>query len=95
MQALPDTPQICEIQCLTRDALQQIGRQNPAPSISHNSRAPAKHKGHQEGIKATNRVASPGLGIKMKATMLVLRGVTTAILMTHGTSSTPNVTVGL
>ena len=26
MQALPDTPQICEIQRLTRDALHQIGR---------------------------------------------------------------------
>jgi len=42
MQALPDTPQIREIQRLTRDALRQIGRQNPAPSVSHNSRTPAK-----------------------------------------------------
>ena len=48
MQALPDTPQIREIQRLTSDALRQIGRQNPAPSVSHNSRTPAKQKGHQE-----------------------------------------------
>ena len=48
MQALPDTPQIREIQHLTRDALRQIGRQNPAPSVSHNSRTPPKQKGHQE-----------------------------------------------
>ena len=48
MQALPDSPQIREIQRLTRDALRQIGRQNPAPSVSHNSRTPAKQKGHQE-----------------------------------------------
>src|SRR6185312_10233058 len=32
MQALPDTLQNHEIQHLTRDALRQIGRQNPAPS---------------------------------------------------------------
>ena len=44
MQALPDTPQNREIQRLTRDALRQIGRQNPAPSVSHNSRTPAKQK---------------------------------------------------
>ena len=31
MQALPETPQIHEIQRLTRDALRQMGRQNPAP----------------------------------------------------------------
>ena len=48
MQALPDTPQNREIQRLTRDALRQIGRQNPAPSVSHNSRTPAKQKDHQE-----------------------------------------------
>ena len=48
MQALPKTPQIHEIQRLTRDALRQIGRQNLAPFVSHNSRTPAKQKGHQE-----------------------------------------------
>ena len=48
IQALPDTPQNREIQHLTRDALRQIGRQNPAPSVSHNSRTPAKQKDHQE-----------------------------------------------
>ena len=48
MQALPDTPQIREIQRLTRDSLHQIGRQNPAPSVSHNSRTPARQKDHQE-----------------------------------------------
>ena len=42
IQALPDTPQIREIQRFTKDALRQIGRQNPAPSVSHNSRTPAK-----------------------------------------------------
>ena len=42
MQALLDTPQIWEIQRLTRDALRQIGRQNLAPSVSHNSRTPTK-----------------------------------------------------
>ena len=46
MQALLDTPQIREIKHLTRDALRQIGKQNPAPSVSHNSRTPAKQKGH-------------------------------------------------
>ena len=46
MQALPDTPQIREIQRLTRDALHQIGRQNPAPSAFHNSRTPARQKDH-------------------------------------------------
>ena len=44
MQALLDTPQIYEIQRLTRDALRQIGRQNPAPSASHNSRTPATER---------------------------------------------------
>ena len=48
MQALLDTPQIHEIQRLTRDALCQIGRQNPTPSVSHNSRTPARQKNHQE-----------------------------------------------
>ena len=33
---------------MTRDALCQIGRQNPAPSVSHNSRTPARQKDHQE-----------------------------------------------
>ena len=41
MQGLPDTPEIRQIQRLNRDALHQIGRQNPAPSASHNSRTPA------------------------------------------------------
>ena len=48
MQGLPDTPEIRQIQCLTRDALHQIGRQNLAPFVSHNSRTPAKQKDHQE-----------------------------------------------
>ena len=43
------------------------------------------------GLDAFNRVASPGLGIKMRVTMLVLQEVTAAILLTHGTSSMPNV----
>ena len=42
-------------------------------------------------IKATTRVASPILGIKMRAVMLVLQEVTITILMTHRTSSTPSV----
>ena len=59
MQALPDTPQICEIQRLTRDALRQMGRQNPAPSVSHNSRTPAKQKGHQEANQGDNPRGQP------------------------------------
>ena len=58
-QALPDTPQICEIQRLTRDALRQIGRQNLAPFISHNSRTPAKQKGHQEPNPGDNPRGQP------------------------------------
>ena len=46
-------------------------------------------------IKATNRVANPSLGIKTRAIVLVLQEVTAAILMLHGTSSTPNVMDGL
>ena len=42
-------------------------------------------------IKATTHVASPILGIKMRAVMLVLQEVTVTILMTHGTSSMPSV----
>ena len=48
MKALPDTPQIHEIQRLARDTLHQIGRQNPALCVSHNSRTPARQKDHQE-----------------------------------------------
>jgi len=59
MQALPDTPQIREIQRLTRDALRQMGRQNPAPSVSHNSRTPAKQKGHQEPNPGDNPRGQP------------------------------------
>ena len=59
MQALPDTPQIHEIQRLTRDALRQIGRQNPAPSVSHNSRTPAKQKGYQEANQGNHPHAQP------------------------------------
>ena len=59
MQALPDTPQIREIQRLTRDALRQIGRQNLAPFISHNSRTPAKQKGHQEANQGNQPRGQP------------------------------------
>ena len=59
MQALLDTPQIREIQHLTRDALHQMGRQNPAPSVSHNSRTPAKQKGHQEANQGDNPRGQP------------------------------------
>jgi hypothetical protein len=59
MQALPDTPQIREIQRLTRDALRQIGRQNLAPFVSHNSRTPAKQKGHQEANQGNNPHGQP------------------------------------
>ena len=59
MQALPDTPQIRETQCLTRNALRQIGRQNPAPSVSHNSRTPAKQKGHQEANQGNHPRGQP------------------------------------
>ena len=59
MQALPDTPQIREIHCLTRDALRQMGRQNPAPSVSHNRRTPAKQKGHQEANQGDNPRGQP------------------------------------
>lgn len=59
MQALPDTPQNREIQRLTRDALRQIGRQNPAPSVSHNSRTPAKQKDHQEANRGNNPRGQP------------------------------------
>ena len=59
MQALPDTPQIYEIQRLTRDALRQIGRQNPAPSVSHNSRTPAKQKGLQEANQGNHSRGQP------------------------------------
>ena len=58
-QALPDTPQICEIQRLTRDALRQIRRQNPAPSVSHNSRTPAKQKVHQEANQGNHPRGQP------------------------------------
>ena len=51
MQSLPDTPKIRQIQRLTRDALHQIGRQNPAPSASHNSRTPARQHDNQEADK--------------------------------------------
>ena len=59
MQALLDTPQIREIQRLTRDASRQIGRQNPAPSVSHNSRTPAKQKGHQEANQGNHPRGQP------------------------------------
>jgi len=59
MQALLDTPQIREIQRLTRDALRQIGRQNPAPSASHNSRTPAKQKGHQKANQGNHLRGQP------------------------------------
>ena len=59
MQALPDTPQIREIQHLTRDALRQMGRQNPAPSVSHNSRTPVKQKDHQEANQGDNLRGQP------------------------------------
>jgi len=59
MQALLDTPHIREIQRLTRDALRQIGRQNSAPSISHNSRTPAKQKGHQEANQGNHPHGQP------------------------------------
>ena len=59
MQALPVTPQIREIQRLTRDALRQIGRQNPALSVSHNSRIPAKQKGHQEANQSNQPRGQP------------------------------------
>jgi len=42
-------------------------------------------------IKTTTRVASPGLGTRMRAVMLVLREAMTDILTMYGTSSTPNV----
>ena len=48
MNGLPDTPENCQIQRLTRDALHQIGRQNLAPSASHNSRTPARQQDNQE-----------------------------------------------
>ena len=59
MQALPDTPQNREIQRLTRDALRQIGRQNPALFVSHNSRTPAKQKDHQEVDRDNNPHGQP------------------------------------
>ena len=59
MQALLDTPQIREIQHLTKDALRQIGRQNPAPSASHNSRTPAKQKGHQKANQGNHPRGQP------------------------------------
>ena len=67
-------------------------RLHPFPTIAEpllNRRATRKQ------IKVTTCVANLGLGIRMKVTMLVLREVTAAILMTHETSSTPNVTVDL
>jgi len=42
-------------------------------------------------IKATTRVANLGLGTRMRAIMLTLQEAMADILMTHGTSSTPNV----
>jgi hypothetical protein len=48
-------------------------------------------KAIRKQIKATTRVASLGLGSRMRAIMLVLREAMTDILMTHGTSSMPNV----
>jgi len=47
-QGLPDTPEICKIQQLMREALHQIDRQNPAPSDSRNSRSPARQQDNQE-----------------------------------------------
>ena len=37
----------------------QIGRQNPAPSVSHNSRTPAKQKGHQEANQGNHPRGQP------------------------------------
>lgn len=48
MQGLPDTPENCQIQHLTRDALHQIGRQHPAPSVSHNNQTPARQQDNLE-----------------------------------------------
>ena len=58
MLALPDTPQNRKIQGLTV-ALRQIGRQNPAPSASHNSRTPTKQKGHQEANQGNHPRGQP------------------------------------
>ena len=42
-------------------------------------------------IKTITHVANPGLGVEMKVITPVLQGVTTAIPMMHGISSTPSV----
>jgi hypothetical protein len=90
MQALPNTPQIREIQRLTRDALRQMGKQNPAPSVSHNRRTPAKQKGHQEANQGDNPRGQPWPRYQDESYHAGL-----GIQMTHGTSSTPIVTVDL
>jgi hypothetical protein len=59
MQGLPDTPQIREIQRLTRDALHKIGTQNPAPSVYHNSRTPARQKDNQEANQGNQPRGQP------------------------------------
>ena len=90
MQALPDTPQIREIQRLTRDALRQIGRQNRLHLFPTTAGLPLNRRDTRKQIKATTHVANPRLGTKIKAIMLVLREAMTDTLMTHRTSSTPN-----
>jgi len=67
-------------------------RLHPFPTIAE---PPLNRRATRKQIKATTRVANPGLGIRMKVTMMVLREVTASTLMMHGTSSTPNVTVDL
>ena len=39
--------------------MRQIGRQNPAPSVSHNSQTPAKQKGRQEANQGDNPHGQP------------------------------------
>ena len=39
--------------------MRQMGRQNPAPSVSHNSRTPVKQKDHQEANQGDNLRGQP------------------------------------
>ena len=95
MNGLPDTPENCQIQRLTRDALHQIGRQNLAPSASHNSRTPARQQDNQEADQDARTRGCTGLDIKTKVITLALQKVVTAIAATlamHEISSMSGVT---
>ena len=71
--------------------MRQIGRQNRLHLFPTTAGLPLNRRDTRKQIKATTHVANPSLGTKIKAITLVLQEAMTDTLMTHGTSSTPNV----